>query len=163
MPKVIKKHDALKKTLAASGVTIAVFVIPIVFSFVYGGTVLSLSLQGQDREFDFGKTQHTTSIQIIALQNEYSSSDSIEAQVSVSDPAFSCGDLYMTIYDVSSPQRKAVKQGAFFDQCYDSSGMLPVNEKFSEKVDSGRYLLEVQLFDQNGDKFLTASQKFTVR
>lgn len=162
--KNIKTHDTLEKTLAASGVTIAVFVIPIAFSFIYGGTVLSLALQEQNRGFEFQGMQQSDPIQIVELQNEYSSSDAIEAQVSVNDPAFSCGDLYMTIYDVSSSQRKAVKQDAFFDQCYDPSDTLPVGDKFSEKLDSaGQYLLEVQMFDKNGDRFLTASQKFTVR
>jgi hypothetical protein len=143
-------------------VTIAVFVIPIVFSFIYGGAVLSLALQEPNRGFESPQTQ-LTSIEITQLQNEYSSSDAISAQVSVRDPAFSCGDLYMTIYDVSSAQRKAVKQGAFFDQCYDSSGSLPVGDKFSERLEAGQYLLEVQLFDQNGDRFLSTNQKFTVR
>lgn len=140
---------------------IAVFVIPIVFSFVYGGAVLSLALQNPDRTFEFSGTE-SSSIQIIQLQNEYTSSDAITAQVSVNDPEFNCGDLYMTIYDVSTA-KKAVKQGAFFDQCYDSGGTLPVTDKFSEKLDPGKYLLEVQLFDKEGDKFLSSSQKFTVR
>jgi len=162
--KDIKIQSALEKTLAVSGVTIAVFVIPIVFSFIYGGAVLSLSLQEPGRGFEFGGTPSTSSIQITGLQNEYSSSDPISAQVSVGDPAFSCGNLYITVYDVSSFQKKAVKQNAFFNQCYDSSGILPIDDKFSEKLDSaGTYLFEAQLFDKNGDNYITASQKFTVR
>lgn len=155
--------QSLRKNVA-SGVMVAVFIIPIAFSFIYGGAVLSMALQNPERSFGFPEMQQTSSIQIIQLQNEYSSSDAVSAQVSVSDPEYSCGDLYMTIYDVSSSPRKAVKQGAFFDQCYETDGILPTNDKFSEKVASaGSYVLEVQLFDQNGDNFLTASQKFTVR
>ncbi|RJQ24864.1 hypothetical protein C4565_09200 [Candidatus Parcubacteria bacterium] len=162
--KDIKIQNTLEKILAASGVTIAVFVIPIVFSFIYGGAVLSLSLQEPNRGIDFQGTTQLTSIEITSLRDEYSSSDAIAAQVLVRDPGFSCGDLYMTIYDISSAQRKAVAQGAFFDQCYDSSGTLPVGDQFSQRVDTaGQYLLEVQMFDQSGDKFLTASQKFSVR
>jgi hypothetical protein len=161
--KDIKIQSDLEKTLASSGVVIAVFVIPIALSFIYGGTVLSLALHEPNRGLDF-QTTKSGSIQIVDLQNEYSSSDAISAQVSVNDPAFSCGDLYMTIYDVSSAQKKAVKQDAFFDQCYGSSGMLPTDNKFSEKLDSaGQYLLEVQLLTKKGDKYLTTSQKFTVR
>jgi hypothetical protein len=161
--KDIKIHNALEKILAASGVTIAVFVIPIVFSFIYGGAVLSLSLQEPNRAIDFQGTTQLTSIEIVSLQNEYSISDAITAQVLVNDPDFSCGDLYMTIYDVSSSQRKAIGQGAFFDQCYDSGVALPIGDQFSQKVDTaGQYLLEVQMFDQNGDRFLTASQNFRV-
>jgi len=162
--KDIKIQNALEKILAASRVIIAVFVIPIVFSFVYGGTVLSLSLQEPNRGIDFQGTTQLAFIEITSLQNEYSVSDAITAQVLVNDPKFSCGDLYMTIYDASSSQKKAVAQGAFFDQCYDSNGPLPTGDKFSQKIDvAGQYLLEVQMFDQTGDEFLTISQKFRVR
>lgn len=148
----------------ATGKAVVVFLIPIVFSFVFGGAVLALSLQGQDREIvDVGSTT-LTSIEIIDLQGQYSSSDSVSVHVIARDSAFSCGDLYITIYDVSSGQRKAVKQGAFFDQCYDSSGTLPVTESFSEKIGTpGQYMLEVQLFDEGGDRFLSASQGFSVQ
>jgi hypothetical protein len=154
-------HDTLEKPLSVSGSAIAVFVIPIAFSFIFGGAVLALSLQDHSRGFEFGGTPSSSSIQIIGLQSEYSSSDSINVQVSVSDPAYSCGNLSMTIYDVSSA-KTAVKQNAFFEQCYDASGTLPIGDKFSEKLDAGKYSLEVQMFDKNGDKYLTASQKFTV-
>ncbi len=148
----------------ATGNAVVVFIIPIVFSFIYGGAVLALSLQNQDRGSDVDIDSSTSDLQITDLQNLYAVSDQISARVLVSDSTFDCGDLYMTIYDVSSGQRKAVKQGAFFDQCYGSSGTLPTPDSFSEKVDApGQYLLEVQLFDQNGDKFLTTSQRFSVQ
>jgi hypothetical protein len=148
----------------ATNSAVLVFIIPIVFSFIFGGVVLTLSLQDETRGIVDVGSRNSDSMQIVDLQNQYTSSDQISAHVSVSDAAFSCGDLYLTIYDVSTGQRKAVKQGAFFDQCYGSSGTLPLQESFSEKMDSpGEYLLEAQLFDENGDKFLTASQRFSVQ
>jgi hypothetical protein len=147
-----------------SGSAVAVFIIPIVFSFIFGGAVLALSMQGQDRSVVDVGTTTLTSIEISGLQGQYSSSDAVSIQVFARDPAFSCGDLYITIYDVSSGQRKAVKQGAFFDQCYGDSGTLPVTESFSEVIGTpGQYLLEVQLFDEGGDKFLSASQRFSIQ
>lgn len=149
----------------ATGKAILVFVIPIVFSFIYGGAVLALSLQNPDRGFDVRVISDTSGpMQITDLRAQYSTSDQISAHVSVGDPKFDCGDLYMTIYDVSKGQRKAIKQGAFFDQCYGSSGVLPAPDSFSERIDvPGKYLLEAQLFDKNGDEFLTASQQFSVQ
>jgi hypothetical protein len=148
--------------LASRGVLVAVFIIPIVFSFIYGGTVLSLSFN-QDRG-TITETTQGDSIEIVNLQSEYTISDDITAQVSATDTAFDCGDLYLTIYNISGGQKKAVKQGAFFDQCFGSDGTLPLDEQFSEKVDqSGQYVIEAQLFDKNGDRFITASAKFTVR
>lgn len=142
----------------------AAFLIPIIFSFIYGGVVLALSLQDENSGIVDTGSSTSSSIQITDLQNQYARSDAMSAHVLASDPAFSCGDLYITIYDVSSGQRKAVKQGAFFDQCYGSAGSLPITESFSEKIDSpGQYLLEAQLFDKDGDRFLTTSQRFGVQ
>jgi hypothetical protein len=148
----------------ATGKAILVFVIPIAFSFIYGGAVLALSLQNPDRSYVAVSPDASGPMQITDLQAQYFTSDQISASVSVGDPKFDCGDLYMTIYDVSTGQRKAVKQGAFFDQCYGSSGVLPTRDGFSERIDvPGKYLLEAQLFDKNGDEFLTTSQQFTVQ
>lgn len=144
--------------MAARG--IAILVIPIIFSFVYGGAVLGSALQGQRGVID---TVSQGSIEIMNLQSQYASSDRVGAEISITDSAFNCGDLYITVYDVSGGQKKAAKQGAFFDQCYGQTGMLPLDEKFSEKFAPGQYLLEAQLFDKNGDKFLSATQKFTVQ
>ena len=144
--------------MAARG--IAILVIPIIFSFVYGGAVLGSALQGQRGVID---TVSQGSIEIMNLQSQYAISDRVGAEISVTDSAFNCGDLYITVYDMSGGQKKAAKQGAFFDQCYGQTGMLPLDEKFSEKFASGQYLLEAQLFDKNGDKFLSATQKFSVQ
>jgi hypothetical protein len=99
----------------------------------------------------------------VGLLPQYSGAEKTSAQITTNDPAYDCGDLYITVYDVSAGQKKAVKQGAFFDQCYGESGTLPINDQFSEKFDAGQYLLEAQLFDKNGDKFLSASQRFSVQ
>jgi hypothetical protein len=138
---------------------IAIFIIPIIFSFVYGGAVLGSAMQGPR---EAGQSQ-TSSIEIVGLEAQYSTSDNVRAQVTIGDSAFDCGDLYITIYDISGGQKTAVKQGAFFDQCYGESGTLPIDERFSEKFGIGQYLLEAQLFDKNGDKFLSVSQKFSIQ
>jgi len=139
---------------------IAIFIIPIVFSFVYGGAVLGMALQGPR---DTVSVPQGDSIEILDLQAQYSSGEATGAKIVVDDSAYNCGDLYITVYDVSGGQKKAAKQGAFFDQCYGESGTLPINDQFSEKFDAGQYLLEAQLSDKNGDKFLSASQKFSVQ
>lgn len=141
------------------GTAIAAFVIPIVFSFAYGGAVLSMGMSGQT---DAWVPQNSDSLSITGLNDIYAVSENISAQVLANDPAYECGDLYMTIYDISS-ERKAVSQNAFFDQCYGASGTLPLNEEFSEKIDKpGKYSLVAQLFDSDGNKFLTAEKQITV-
>ena len=87
----------------------------------------------------------------------------INAILSANDPVFDCGDLYITMYDVSDGQKTAYQQRAFFDQCYGYSGILPIREQFSEEFDEGQYAIEAQLFDKNGDVFVMASQKFSIQ
>jgi hypothetical protein len=153
----IKTQDAKKHPMASKG--IAIFIIPIIFSFVYGGAVLGMALQSPRDAVE----SQGGSIEILDLQAQYTTADKVGAQIMVDDPAYNCGDLYITVYDVSGGQKKAVKQGAFFDQCFEESGTLPINDKFSESFDAGQYTLEAQLFDKNGDKFLSTSQKFSVQ
>ena len=143
-----------------AGRGIAILVIPIIFSFVYGGAVLGSALQGQRGEIS---TTSQGSIEIINLQGQYASTEKVGAEISITDPAFNCGDLYITVYDISGGQKKAAKQGAFFDQCYGQTGTLPLDEKFSEKFAPGQYVLEAQLFDKDGNKFLSTTQKFNVQ
>jgi hypothetical protein len=154
----IKTQDAKKLLMASKG--IAIFIIPIIFSFVYGGAVLGMALQTPR---DAMESHQTGSIEISDLQAQYAGGERTSAQITVDDPAYDCGDLYITVYDVSGGQKKAVKQGAFFDQCFGESGTLPINDQFSESFDAGQYTLEAQLFDKNGDKFLSTSQKFSVQ
>lgn len=140
---------------------IALFVIPIIFSFVYGGLVLGFAMQ--EPRVDSMTTHQSSTLEILDLQGSYASGERVGVQISVSDASYDCGDLYITVYDVAGGAKKAVKQGAFFDQCYGASGTLPISEKFSENFDAGQYSLEAQLFDKTGDKFLSATQKFSVQ
>lgn len=139
---------------------IALFVIPIIFSFVYGGLVLGSAMQGPRMD---SMTTLSSTLEILELQGSYASGERVSVQIFVSDASYDCGDLYITVYDVAGGAKKAVKQGAFFDQCYGASGTLPISEKFSENFDAGQYSLEAQLFDKTGDKFLSATQKFSVQ
>jgi len=149
--------------LALRGTAIAAFVIPIVFSFIYGASVLSLASSDQSRN-SWVLPSPSDSLVIIGLKDDYTMPDSLSVQVSASDPAYDCGDLYLTIYDISSSGKKPISQNTFFDQCYGASGKIPLNEEFSEKIDKpGKYLLVAQLFDKDGDKFLTTERQFTVK
>lgn len=144
------------------GTAVAAFVIPIVFSFIYGGAVLSMGLNGGQSGGD-SVSQNADSMSIIGLKGDYAVNENISAQVSISDPAYECGDLYLTVYEDSSG-KKAVSQNAFFDQCYGTSGTIPLGEEFSENIDKpGKYSLVAQLFDKDGNKFLTAETKITVK
>jgi len=151
------------------GVTYAVYVLPIVFSVIFGSVVMVDILQESGRELNlmrFGaieENSHNEKIEIFGLKNQYSISDQIQIQISVNDPTFSCGDLYVTIYP--SGKEKALTQSGFFKQCFDEDNpFLPINDQFSEIIEiPGKYEIVIDLLDKNQKNSITTSEKFTVK
>ena len=158
--------------LAVQKVVFAVFLIPAVISVFFGGFVLGEVLKKPEREldmlpFDFsGNFAPSSGAMIInGLQDEYSGSALIEISVSVSDPIFDCGDLYITIYDLSKVPKEVVTQSGFFSQCYEKNNLvMPIDDKFSELVDSsGQYELVSEIYDEEYKNSLTTSERFIVK
>ena len=153
----------------ASGVTYLVFVLPIVFSFVFGGAVLAQVLQEPDRELNmmqFGKIvsgSSSKSISILGLNSHYTTSEPVSIQISVTDDNFDCGDLYITIYH--STTKEVVTQSGFFEQCFaKSNSVLPMGDTFSEIVDEpGTYEIKVDISDKSQKESLSVKGKFTVK
>jgi len=155
----------------AGKVAIAVFIIPIVFSFVFGSAVLADVLQEPDRELNMwqisssGPSSSTSkSIKIIGLDTQYSDSTPVEIQVQVDDATFDCGDMYITIYDVSSSSKQVFTQSGYFDQCYETKNlMLPVDDEFSQVVDTpGNYEILVEMNDKSQKATISVKAKFSV-
>ena len=150
------------------GGTIAVYVLPVVFSIIFGSIVMLDILKEPDRELNlmrFGSFEgaiHTEQITIIGLESEYSISEPVQIQVVAEDLQFSCGDLYITIY---TGDENAVTQSGFFNQCFDQDNpFLPIGESFSETLATpGGYEIVVDLLDQNQKNSITTSEKFTVK
>ena len=118
---------------------IIVFVLPIIFSILFGSAVMADILQKPDRElnmwpmsFSEGSSSHDSSLKIIGLSNQYLISEPIEVQIKVNDSSFSCGDLYITIYTLGKSD--TVTQGGFFNQCVKNGNLFPINDKFSEVI-----------------------------
>ncbi|MGQ0376642.1 MAG: hypothetical protein ACT4OW_03950 [Nitrososphaerota archaeon] len=152
-------------------VTYLVFLFPVIISLALGSFVMAEVLNEPERElnmwpFKFSGTNkiQSGSIKIISLQQEYSSSIPIKIQVSVTDLTFDCGDLYITIYDLSSSPKQVVTQSGYFGQCFQKENlMLPVDDEFSEKIsDAGQYEIVVEINDKHYKKTITTSEKFTI-
>ena len=150
------------------GVTYVVYVLPIVFSVIFGSVVMADILQEPGRELSFMRfgsieISQNENIEIFGLKSQYSVSDPIQIQISVNDPAFSCGDLYVTIYPIG--EKNAVTQSGYFKQCFDEENpFLPIDDKFSEIIDiPGNYEVVIDLLDQNQKNSITTSEKFTVK
>ena len=118
---------------------LVVFVLPVIFSIIFGSAVMADTLQKPDRELNMwpmssseNSSSHNSDLKIIGLSNQYLVSEPIEIQVKVSDTSFSCGDLYITIY--TSGKSDVVTQGGFFNQCLENGNLFPINDKFSKII-----------------------------
>ena len=118
---------------------IVVFVLPVIFSIIFGSVVMADILQKPDRElnmwpmsFSEGSPSHDSTLKIIGLSNQYLVSEPIEIQVKISNSSFSCGDLYITIY--TSGNSDVVTQDGFFNQCLKNGNLFPINDKFSKVI-----------------------------
>ncbi len=152
----------------ANRVTYVVYVLPVVFSLIFGSIVMVDILQEPGRELNLlrvgsiGEISHDETIEIIGLEKQYSISEPVQIQVLVDDLSFSCGDLYVTIYTFG--KENAVTQSGYFKQCFDDNSFLPLKENFSEIVDiPGRYELVVDVLDKNQKNSITTSEEFTVK
>ena len=144
------------------------FVLPVIFSTIFGLVVLNDILQKPDRELNMWpmssekSSSHDSLIEIVGLSREYSTSQPVEIQVKIGDPSFNCGDLYVTIY--SSGQSNVITQGGFFEQCFEDDGaIIPIGDKFSKSVnESGSYEIVVQMVSKDL-KNISTKGTFTVK
>jgi len=146
-----------------------VFVLPVIFSLIFGSAVMADILQKPDRELNMwpmssseGFSSYNTTIEIIGLSNQYSTSEPIEIQVKIDDSSFDCGDLYVTIY--STGKNDVITQGGFLEQCFEKeSKILPIGDKFSQVIDTpGSYKIVVEMVSKKLMNIST-SEIFTVK
>ena len=146
---------------------IVVFVLPVVFSIIFGSAVMADTLQKPDRELNMwpmtfsGNSSHNSDIQIIGLSNQYSTSEPIEIQVKINDSSFTCGDLYITVY--ASESSDVITQGGFFNQCTKDGNLFPINDKFSKVITvSGSYKIVADVVSTDLSNISTTGT-FTVK
>jgi hypothetical protein len=144
-----------------------VFVLPVIFSIIFGSAVMADTLQKPDRELNMwpitfsGNSSHNSDIKIIGLANQYSISEPVEIQVKINDSSFVCGDLYITIY--ASESSDVVTQGGFFNQCVKDGNLFPINDKFSKVITvSGSYNIVVDVVSADLSNISTTGT-FTVK
>ena len=151
----------------ASSKVIIVFVLPVIFSIIFGSAVMADTLQKPDRELNMwpmtfsGHSSHDSDVEIIGLENQYSVSEPVQIQVKINDSSFSCGDLYITIY--TSGSSDVVTQGGFFNQCVKNGNLLPNNDNFSKIIDSpGSYKIVADVVSTDLSNIST-SGTFTIK
>ena len=153
----------------ASRMILVVFVLPVIFSVVFGSVVLTDILQKPDRELNMwpmssseGFSSNTSQIEIIGLSKQYSTSQPVEIQVKIDDSSFNCGDLYVTIYPSGSSD--VVVQGGFFEQCFENgSQIIPIGDEFSKIIDNpGSYEIVTEMVSKDL-KNISTKGTFTIK
>ncbi|MDC3254567.1 hypothetical protein OAU20_03140 [Nitrosopumilus sp.] len=147
---------------------LVVFVLPVIFSIIFGSVVMADILQKPDRElnmwpmsFSDDSSSHDSSLTIIGLSNQYLVTQPIEVKVKVNDSSFNCGDLYITIYN--SENDEVETQGAFFNQCLKNGDLFPINDKFSKIITvPGSYQLTADIVSSDLSNIST-SGAFTIK
>ena len=152
----------------ASSRLIVVFVLPVIFSIIFGSAVMADILQKPDRElnmwpmsFSEGSSSHDPSMTIIGLSSQYLISEPIEVQIKVNDSSFSCGDLYITIYTLGKSD--TVTQSGFFNQCVKNGNLFPINDKFSEIIVIPGYYELVADLASDGSSNISVTGTFTIK
>jgi len=119
---------------------------------------------GQDQDSDIGDATHDTDtrISIMGLSQSYAAGEVLSVGVTVHDPSFDCGDLYITVYLADS--NTVLSQGAFFEQCFVADGLgLPTEGEFSTAIDTpGRYVITADMTSPAGSNIST-SEVFVVK
>jgi len=146
---------------------IVVFVLPVLFSIIFGSAVMADALQKPDKELNMwpmtfsGHSSHNSDLEIIGLSNQYSVDEPVEIKVKINDSSFKCGDLYITVY--ASESSDVVTQGGFFNQCVKDGNFFPINDKFSKIItDLGSYKIVVDVVSTDLSNISTTGT-FTVK
>jgi hypothetical protein len=150
-----------------SSKVIIVFILPLIFSIIFGSAVMADILQKPDRELNMWPmsfsedSSHDLSMKILGLSSQYLISEPIEVQIKINDSSFNCGDLYVTIY--TSGKNDVVTQSGFFNQCIQNGNLLPNNDKFSKTITvPGSYQLVADLISNDLSNISTTGT-FTIK
>ncbi|MDE1862930.1 MAG: hypothetical protein KGI33_08465 [Thaumarchaeota archaeon] len=159
--------------MGARKIAYVVFVFPVVISVILGGYVLSNVLAQPDRHLNLWQIDLNFSfatepaqigskdIRIVDLNGSYAPATPLDFKVRVNDTSFDCGDLYMTVYNMSSVPKQVVSQNAYFNQCFvHGNSTLPLSGPFSPVINStGTYQVVAEMRNKSytGDINVTAT------
>ena len=150
----------------------AIYVLPIVLSVSLGTAVMAETLSSPDRELNFlqigGEGYSPTAkneIHLVGFNTELAQNSNLEFSINLSNSDFSCGDLYITIYDVSTSEKQVLTQSGYLKQCFiQNNDVLPVGENYSELIsESGTYEIYIEIFNENYSKNISMTKTFSVK
>ena len=130
------------------------------------------TLSDTDRDLNFLQfgddgyvTSSTDGIKIVGLNNEITQNTNLEFSINLTNSDFNCGDLYITIYDISTSEKQVLTQSGFLKQCFiQNNDMLPTGDNYSELISkSGTYEIYVEIFDEKYSKNISMTETLRVK
>ena len=149
-----------------------IYILPIVLSVSLGTAVMAETLGSSDRELNFlqfGGEEYSPSdeneISLIGYTTEITQNSNLEFSIKFGNSDFNCGDLYITIYDASTSEKKVLTQSGYLKQCFiQNNNILPVGENYSELISKpGTYEIYVEIYDQKYSKNISMTETLRVK
>ena len=130
------------------------------------------TLSSSDRELNFlqfgdGKSHSSSSthgLSLVGLNSEIAQNSNLEFTINFSDSDFNCGDLYITIYDVTSG-KQVLTQSGYLKQCFvQNNDLLPVDDTFSELITQpGTYEIHIEIFNEKYSESVSITETLRVK
>ena len=148
-----------------------IYVLPIVLSVSLGTAVMAETLSSPDRELNFlqfGGEGHTSSskdgINLVGFNDEITQNSNLEFSIKFSNSDFNCGDLYITIYDVTTSEKQVLTQSGYLKQCFiQNDNILPVYDNYSELITKpGTYEIYIEIFNEKYSENISMTETLRV-
>ena len=129
------------------------------------------TLSSPDRELNFlqfGGEGHISNsksgINLVGLNDEIQQNSNLEFSIEFSNLDFNCGDLYITIYDVTTSEKQVLTQSGYLKQCFiQNNNILPVDDNYSELITKpGTYEIYVEIFNEQYSENITMTETLRV-
>ena len=149
-----------------------VYILPIVLSVSLGTAVMAETLSSSDRELNFLQFgdegysgSSSTGVSLVGFNNEITKNTNLEFTIKFSNSEFNCGDLYITIYDITNSEKQVLTQSGYLKQCFiQNNNTLPVGENYSELIsDPGNYEIYIEIFDEKYSKNISMTETLRVK
>ena len=130
------------------------------------------TLNDSNRELNFlqfGGEGHTSISKSGIILNGFSSeimqNSNLEFTISFSNSDYNCGDLYITISDITLSEEQVLTQSGYLKQCFiQNNNLLPVDDTFSELISKpGTYEIYIEIFDQTYSKSTDMTKTLLVK
>jgi len=129
------------------------------------------TLNSSDRELNFlqfggeAYIRTTDEISFDGFNSEIAQNSNLEFGLKVSNPDYNCGDLYITIYEISTSEKQIFTQSGYLKQCFiQNNNILPVGESYSELISKpGSYEIHIEIFNDKYSDSISVTKTLLVK